>query len=64
MARVTLPVDQVTRCCLGGRSGSQLFVTTARYELDAAQLRRQPLAGALFTANVECVGVPPATAHL
>jgi sugar lactone lactonase YvrE len=64
LSQVMLPVDQVTRCCLGGRSGSQLFVTTARFELDATQLRRQPHAGALFTANTESIGDPPAAARL
>lgn len=64
LTSVTLPVDQVTRACLGGATGSRLLVTTGRYALDAAGLERQPNAGALFSAEVDAVGLPPDEAHL
>jgi D-xylonolactonase len=64
VATVSVPAELATRCCLGGRSGSQLFVATARFGLDELQLQGQPLAGALFTTDVEAVGLPPLEARL
>lgn len=64
IATVTVPVDLATRACLGGSSGKQLFIASARFGLDDDQLRRQPLAGALFDVNVAAIGLPPAEARL
>jgi len=64
VASLSLPVDQVTRACLGGATGSRLYVTTGRYALGPAQLQEQPHAGALFSAEVDGVGLPPAEARL
>ena len=64
VASVELPVTQVTRACLGGQDGRQLFITTARYELDATELSRQPLAGAVFSVNDVADCLPAATAGL
>jgi D-xylonolactonase len=61
---VSVPAGHATRACLGGHDGSQLFVTSARYNLDDAQLRAQPSSGALFSATVDGVGLPPAEARL
>jgi sugar lactone lactonase YvrE len=47
-AELRLPVTLVTSCAFGGDDGGDLFVTSAAVELDAAQRRAQPLAGALF----------------
>ena len=43
-----LPVANVTSAAFGGPVLDRLFVTTARQDLDAAALARQPLAGGLF----------------
>lgn len=64
VATVAVPVDRATRCCLGGATGSQLFIASARFRLDDEQLQHQPLAGGLFTAGVDAVGLPPAEASL
>ena len=64
VASVAVPADQTTRACLGGRTGSRLFVTSGRFDLDASQLQRQPHAGALFSAEVDAVGLPVAEARL
>ena len=45
---VTLPVKQVTSCCFGGKDMSELFITTARYAMNAESLAKEPLAGSLF----------------
>jgi len=52
---VTLPVDQVTACALGGSDGCTLFITTSALGLDR---RREPDAGAIFTARVSVAGEP------
>jgi sugar lactone lactonase YvrE len=49
---VELPVTQPTSCAFGGPDLDILYVTTARQRLDAAQLRAQPLAGALLMLDV------------
>jgi sugar lactone lactonase YvrE len=64
VASVQLPVTQATRACLGGQGGRQLFVTTARYELDATELSRQPLAGAVFSMDDVTDGLSAARAGL
>lgn len=43
-----LPVSQVTSCAFGGPTLTDLYITTASKELNAAQLDEQPLAGSLF----------------
>jgi sugar lactone lactonase YvrE len=50
LARIDLPVAQVTSCVFGGRDFSTLFITTAANGLSAEQRAQQPLAGALFAA--------------
>lgn len=57
-AVVELPVAQVTSCAFGGRDVKELYITSARSELDDAALSRQPLAGALFRCRAEVAGLP------
>ncbi|MDA7432075.1 SMP-30/gluconolactonase/LRE family protein [Synechococcus sp. AH-601-O06] len=58
LERLALPCRQVTSCCFGGPHLDQLFITTARREMDAAAIKAEPLAGGLFQANVGVKGVP------
>lgn len=53
---VRCPVEQVTSCCFGGPGGARLYVTSARENLDADQLARQPLSGALFVTDLGVSG--------
>jgi sugar lactone lactonase YvrE len=55
---VDVPVGQVTSCAFGGENLDQLYITTARVELSADQLKAQPLAGGLFRADVGVTGLP------
>jgi sugar lactone lactonase YvrE len=55
---VDVPVGQVTSCAFGGENLDQLYITTARVELSAEQLKAQPLAGGLFRADVGVTGLP------
>ncbi len=54
-----LPVSNITSCAFVGPGLTQLAITTARKALTPEQLEREPLAGALFLADVDdAVGVP------
>jgi sugar lactone lactonase YvrE len=55
---VEFPVSQVTSCAFGGEDLSDLYVTSARNSLSDAQLREQPLAGALFRLRPGVRGLP------
>jgi sugar lactone lactonase YvrE len=52
---VELPTPQVTACTFGGPRLDQLFVTTSREGLSPDE---DPLAGALFRADVGVAGLP------
>jgi L-arabinonolactonase len=56
--RVPLPVTQPSCVAFGGKDLNLLFVTTARVDLNAAQLAEQPLAGALFIFETDVTGLP------
>jgi sugar lactone lactonase YvrE len=45
---VTVPAALVTKCAFGGPELRDLYITTARGDLTAAERAAQPLAGALF----------------
>lgn len=55
---VALPVAQVTACALGGPDLRTLYVTSATQRMTAADLAREPLAGAVFAVRVEVPGLP------
>jgi len=55
---VAVPVDRPTSCCLG--PDGVLYITSARHGLSREQLDRQPMAGAVFAAEVAATA-PPAT---
>jgi sugar lactone lactonase YvrE len=56
---VRLPVRQVTSAGFGGRDLDTLFITTAREDLTAADLREQPHAGDVFACTPGVTGRPP-----
>lgn len=58
LARVALPTDHITNVAFGGPQLKTLFISSARFELSAAQLEAQPLAGALFAVDTDAVGLP------
>jgi sugar lactone lactonase YvrE len=62
-AVITLPVSQPTSCAFAGPGLADLYVTTARAGLSAAQLRAQPLAGRLLRVRPGPVGLPSTTTY-
>ncbi len=59
LARIALPVSQVTNCAFGGPGLRTLYITSARVGLDEARLAHEPLAGGLFAVEVDGPGVAP-----
>jgi sugar lactone lactonase YvrE len=55
---IRLPTSHVTSCTFGGPDLADLYITTARSELSAEQLRREPLAGRLFRCRPGAFGRP------
>jgi sugar lactone lactonase YvrE len=60
LARIDLPVAQVTCPAFGGPDLDELFVTTAHEGYAAAEMPGQPQAGGLFRARPGVNGRPPA----
>lgn len=58
LAEIPLPVQRPTSCAFGGPELATLYITTAGFELSAAELAAQPLAGAVFEVNPGAIGVP------
>ncbi|MCM5682451.1 SMP-30/gluconolactonase/LRE family protein [Schlegelella sp. S2-27] len=58
LLRVPLPTDHITNVAFGGPELSTLFITSARFKLGEAQLKAQPLAGALFSVETDARGLP------
>lgn len=57
VARVELPVSNITCCSFGGPDLKTLFITSAREGLDEAQLASQPHAGSLFAYDFASAGL-------
>jgi sugar lactone lactonase YvrE len=55
---IGLPAQRPTMCALGGEDLKTLYVTTATYPIAAPDLRKQPLAGAIFAMEVDVPGLP------
>lgn len=58
LARITLPTRHITNCAFGGPDLSTLFISSACTGLTAAQLASEPLAGSLFSVEMDCQGLP------
>jgi len=57
LARLKLPVSQVSACAFGGPNLDELYITSARKNLSEEALGKEPLAGSLFKAQVAVSGV-------
>ena len=57
LQKIEMPVQRPTSCAFGGQLLNQLFITSARRDLDPAGLERQPQAGGLFRMTLGVQGV-------
>jgi sugar lactone lactonase YvrE len=58
LEQIDLPVTQVTSVAFGGEALSDLYITSARYELQPDDLSDQPYAGATFVCSPGVRGLP------
>jgi sugar lactone lactonase YvrE len=58
LERIDVRASQVTACAFGGPELKDLYITTARRDLQDETLNDQPHAGGLFHTHVEVAGVP------
>ncbi|MBT2759130.1 SMP-30/gluconolactonase/LRE family protein [Mesobacillus foraminis] len=56
--RIPMPVSNVTSCAFGGGNRKTLYITTAKEGLTSEQLTQEPLAGSLFSCEMEMAGAP------
>ncbi len=56
--KLEVPASRVTSAAFGGPDLDTLYITTARYGHDDAELARQPLAGAIFACKPGVKGLP------
>ncbi len=59
LARLPLPTSNITNVAFGGDDLRTLYITSAATELTPGQREREPLAGALFAAGTDAVGLAP-----
>lgn len=57
LAEIEIPATNVTSCAFGGVNLDTLYITTAKAGLNDMQRENQPLAGAIFKANVGVKGI-------
>jgi sugar lactone lactonase YvrE len=55
---IGLPVQRPTMCAFGGSDLKTLYITSATYPIAAPDLKKQPLAGAIFSIDVDVPGIP------
>lgn len=58
VARIELPVTQVTSCTFGGDDLGDLYITTGSHNMSQEQLASQPHAGGLFRCRPGVSGAP------
>jgi sugar lactone lactonase YvrE len=58
LARIALPTSHITNCVFGGPGLRTLYISSARVGLSPEQLPAEPLAGALFSVDTDCEGLP------
>jgi len=58
LLRIPLPASNITNCAFGGKDMRTLFITSACSGLDEQQQLQQPLAGALFSVEIDSPGLP------
>jgi sugar lactone lactonase YvrE len=58
LAAISFPALNVSSCVFGGPGLTDLYVTTARKEMDSGQLAKYPLSGGLFRIRTNIQGMP------
>ena len=54
---ISVPAPNVTSCIFGGSNLNELYITTARKDLDEAALNQYPHAGSVFRVKTDAIGM-------
>lgn len=58
LERIPVPARNVSSCAFGGRNMNELYITSARKDLDEQKLRQYPLTGGVFRLETKVEGMP------
>jgi len=58
LEQIPVPAKNVSSCVFGGKSGNELFITSARVGLDEDTLKQYPLTGGVFRLETNVEGMP------
>lgn len=58
LGQVSIPALHISSCVFGGKEMNELYVTSARAGMSAADLKKYPLSGGLFKVITNVVGMP------
>lgn len=58
LEKISVPALQPSCCAFGGKNMNELFITSARKDMDDEQLKKYPLSGGLFKAITNVEGMP------
>ncbi len=58
LEQVRVPVIQPSSCTFGGKHMNELFITSARKDLDETALEKYPLSGGVFRVETNVEGLP------
>ena len=54
--QIYLPVKNVTNCTFGDLKNDELFISTARKDMNSNELKKYPLSGSLFRVKMNVKG--------
>ena len=54
--QIHLPAKNITNCTFGGPLNNELFISTARKDLKANEIKKYPLSGGLFKVSTNLKG--------
>ena len=54
--QINLPAKNITNCTFGGSSNDELFISTARKDMKAKEIKKYPLSGSLFKVKTNLKG--------
>jgi sugar lactone lactonase YvrE len=55
---ISIPAAKVSACTFGGRNLDELYITTARENMSAEQLEKEPMAGSVYRVKLDVRGIP------
>ncbi len=58
LEQIPVPAKNVSSCIFGGKNLNELYITSARKDLDEATLKQYPLTGGLFRLQTNIEGMP------